>query len=319
MNQNLQTVSHEPLIWTEALPPRFKGIRLPGSTVSSSTGAFGSLCIQELESQHYSIRYNVFDIIQRFVLQVKSVEAGLHTRIMLKGHVDQEMNDDNKWSLRRNQVALLNASLPEITAFYNKNLHISFDTFFSRGLVNEILPMFPSVGKTFNEESPFLSTSHWADTETLELVHSILRCKYEKELRRHFFESRVRELLCRFLLEFSEQDPTQKPPTEEEVTSIYKAEEIINADISKHTNIPELAKKVLLNEWRFKIVFKKIFGMGPYEYLVSQRMKKGKELLKSGVSIKEVAALTGYRPTDFTEAFIHYYGYGPSTVRRKRS
>src|SRR5260221_11797422 len=99
--------------------------------------------------------------------------------------------------------------------------------------------------------------------------------------------------------------------------AVYLAENIINSDITKHNHIPELSKKVLLNEFRFKSVFKKIFGMGPYEYLIRQRMKKAKELLQAGYSVKKIAAKTGYRLRNLITAFRQYYNYTPGSIQRK--
>lgn len=318
MNLILESPSHGPFVWYHALPENFKGLRLPGGTLASVTGAFGSLCIQEFHGHQYSIRFNVFDIIQRFILRAKSNESGFHTRVILKGRVDHETNN-LKWSLRQNQFALLHAAAPEITALYDKNVHISFDTFFSMKMVDELLPLFPSIAKSLEQDALLLTPSQWADAETLELVHSILRCKYEKDLRRHFFESRVRDLLFKYLVQFSSHDPEEKQPTEKELQAVYDAERIINNDIATHTRIPELSKKVLLNEFRLKAIFKKIFGMGPYEYLVRQRMKKARDLLETGLSVKEVAAQTGYRPTDFTVAFTQHFGFTPSSVKKNNS
>jgi AraC-like DNA-binding protein len=75
----------------------------------------------------------------------------------------------------------------------------------------------------------------------------------------------------------------------------------------------------LLNEFRLKKLFKNIFGVGPYEYLVRKRFQKAKILLESGLSVKEVAAQVGYRPSDFTTAFREYFGFTPSSVIKKNS
>ncbi len=157
----------------------------------------------------------------------------------------------------------------------------------------------------------------WADAETLEHVQSILHCRYEDDLRRHFYNSRVRDLLFSYLVQFGEPAFISGKPSAKEMDAVYLAENIINSDITKHNHIPELSKKVLLNEFRFKSVFKKIFGMGPYEYLIRQRMKKAKELLQAGYSVKEVAAKTGYRLTNFITAFRQYYNYTPGSIQRK--
>ena len=90
MNKAYQTLSHAPLLWTDDLPPAFKGSHLPGATIASSSGEFGSVCMQEFGSDQYSIRYNVFDILQRFILKTKKQESGLHAQVILKGHVSME-------------------------------------------------------------------------------------------------------------------------------------------------------------------------------------------------------------------------------------
>jgi AraC-like DNA-binding protein len=75
----------------------------------------------------------------------------------------------------------------------------------------------------------------------------------------------------------------------------------------------------LLNEFRLKLLFKKVFGTGPYEYLIIKRLEKGKELLATGLSVKEVAAQVGYRPSDFTTSFRNHFGYPPSVIKKKPS
>src|SRR5262245_41559849 len=132
MTLNLQTLSHEPLVWSEDLPAGFKGVVLPGSACTSAIGEFGSICIQEFSEAQYAIRFNVFDIIQRFILRFQYAESGLYSRIMLKGRSENEINPDVKWALRRNQFVLMNAPHLPVISHYNKQLHISFDTFFSR-------------------------------------------------------------------------------------------------------------------------------------------------------------------------------------------
>jgi len=317
MNQNLLTLSHGPLVWENTLPPAFKGLRLPGGTLASATGSFGSVCIQEFQADNYSIRFNVFDILQRFIARTSAKESGFHSRIILKGRVDHEMQHLGKWSLRQNQFTVLQAAGPEVTSFYDKNIHISFDAFFSMKLVSELFPLFPSINKQLSQNPVLIAASKWADAETLELVHSFLHCKYEKNFRRHFFESRIRDLLFKYLVQSANRQPDEKEPREKEMEAIYKAEEIISSNIAAHTPIPELSKKVLLNEFRLKQLFKTVFGMGPYEYLIRKRLEKAKELLENGLSVKEVAAQVGYRPSDFTTAFRKHFGFPPSIIKKR--
>lgn len=315
MHPDLKPLSYkEGFTWTDSVPANFKGIRLPGSRLASATGSFGSICIQEFQSEDFSIRLNVHDLAQQLILvNDHSHGSGFHSRILLKGQVSHQLNRV-KWELHPNQFSLIYAEGLRKKEIYDKNLHISFDTFFSFKWVRDILRLFTAFEKRMTAK-PLVFTS-WSDVETLELVQHIIHCKYEKGLRRHFFESRIRDLFFRFLMLSGNDRAEENEPSEKDVKAIYEAEQIINRDITVHISIPELSKKVLLNEFSLKRFFKKIFGMGPYEYLVWQRMKKAKELLAAGLSVKEVAAQTGYRPTGLIVAFSQFYGFTPGSVKK---
>jgi AraC-like DNA-binding protein len=244
-------------------------------------------------------------------------DKGLYIQLVLKGDWLQKQDEQNDHLIRAGQFTLTNTPSLIFTSVFQKGIYITFDTFFSDNLIREFLPSFPSLKKiTAIQEDGYIARV-WADIETVELVHSILHCHYEKKIRRSFFNTRVRDLFFKYLVQWSKHDPGSEEPTGREILAVREAERIINADITKHITVPHLSKKVRLNEFRFKVVFKKILGMGPYEYLVRKRMKKAKELLQEGLSLKEVAAGTGYRPSDFTTAFTQQFGIKPSSLKKR--
>jgi len=314
MKPPLIPLSHKLLEWKDAFPSAFKGVHLPGSSVLSSVGNFGSVCIQEYNSDDFSIRFNVFDLIERFVVKSFFRKSGIYSRLVLKGRIDHKAETDIKWSLRQSQFSLIgdsDRSVRSVVETYERNTHIIFDTHFSMKLAKELLLLYPSY-----IPSP-ISISRYADLETLELVHSILRCKYDKELRFHFLKSRAKDLLFKYLLLNQQEITAEEEISESEINAIHQSAKIIGTDVSKHYAIPELTKQIGFNEFRFKYLFKKIFGIGPYEYLVRKRMAKAKELLQTGLSVKEVAGLVGYRASDFTTVFRTHFGIPPSSAKQK--
>ncbi|TMI89599.1 MAG: helix-turn-helix transcriptional regulator [Bacteroidetes bacterium] len=314
MKPPLIPLSHKMLEWKDAFPSAFKGVHLPGSSVLSSVGNFGSVCIQEYRSDDFSIRFNVFDLIDRFVAKSFYKRPGICSRLVLKGRIDHEATPDIKWTIRQGQFSLngdSGKSLRSHVETYEKNTHISFDTYFSMKLAKELLLLYPSY-------TPAASgITRFADLETVELAHSILRCKYDKELRLHFLKSRAKDLLFKYLLLDQQEITTEEEISESEINAIHQSAKIISTDVSKHYAIPELTKQIGFNEFRFKYLFKKIFGIGPYEYLVRKRMAKAKELLQTGLSVKEVAGLVGYRASDFTTVFRTHFGIPPSSAKQK--
>ena len=314
MKPPLIPLSHKLLEWKDTFPFAFKGVHLPGASVLTTAGNFGSVCIQEYRNDDFSIRFNVFDLLERFVVKSFFRKSGIHSRLVLKGRIDHKTEEDIKWSLRQSQFSLIgdsDRSFSSVVETYEKNTHISFDTYFSVKLAKELLFLYPS----YNPAT--VSISRFADIEIVELAHSILRCKYDRELRLHYFKSRVKDLLFKYLLLDQQEISVEEEISETEINAIHESAEIISTDVSLHYVIPELSKKVRLNEFRFKYLFKKIFGTGPYEYLVRKRMEKAKELLQTGLSVKEVAGLVGYRASDFTTVFRAHFGIPPSSAKRK--
>lgn len=316
MNQNLISLSHNTLDWQDNLPSDFKGWRLPGSKLLSAIGEFGSVCIQEFQDEHYSMRLNVFDLLEQFIVKTIGHKDGLDSTLILKGEATYEINKAEKFHLLQNHFCVIQAEAKEIITIYKRKLHISFDTLFSKKLKDELSIIFESL--KLSKASTLFIPPQRADIEIHDIANSIFRCKYKNNLRRYYFESRVKDLLFKYLAESTTASIEEKEPAEKEVEAVNVAAEIITADLSAHYLIPDLAKKVLLNEFRFKKVFKLLFGVGPYEYLVKKRMEKAKELLNSGLSIKEVAAYVGYRPSDFTTSFRQHFGYPPSLLKKPK-
>jgi AraC-like DNA-binding protein len=308
MDLNLLAISHPPFIWHNEFPPSFKGVSLPGSTIKTSLGEFGSICVQEFIADRYTIRVTVFDLIQHFISKTVVRNFDLQATLLLKGIVENTTGD-TKTIVRPNRFLINNSG--ESTTRFRENLHIIFDTYYSAELLKELTPVFPEL----NNRGDFAISGN-ADADTLDIVHAVLRCKYDEKYRRHFYDSKVRDLLFKYLLLASELSSGKDDPTEKELDAIHKAEQIISNNISEHFSIPELSKKILLNEFRFKQLFKKIFGNGPYEYLMIKRLDKARLLLESGLSVKEVAAQVGYRPSDFTTAFRKHFGYPPSMLKK---
>jgi AraC family transcriptional activator of pyochelin receptor len=180
------------------------------------------------------------------------------------------------------------------------------------------LPLFPKTRELLDEEGFVLTRPRRTDGQMRELINMILRCRLEGEQRRYFFETMVKDLLFRLLVQLNEKEPEKGRPTEREIDAVYKAEKIISDDLKEHFHIPELARKVQINEFRLKLVFRKIFGAAVHEYRQKKRLERAKEMLEAGMAVKVVAAETGYRITHFITAFQDYYGYTPGSIKRNR-
>lgn len=105
------------------------------------------------------------------------------------------------------------------------------------------------------------------------------------------------------------------PPT---VTrSVFSARELINADVSNHILLKDLAHHSGTNECTLKRGFKNIFKITVYQYLLKERMRHAKHLLQStNLKESEIASLCGYESlAGFITTFRRYFGCRPHQLR----
>lgn len=106
---------------------------------------------------------------------------------------------------------------------------------------------------------------------------------------------------CRFLAMESERE------------KIQEAVEILRKHIDQPLTIPELARKVAMNECYLKKGFKSMTGKTIHEYYQQLRLEKAKELLgQEGRTVTEVAHLLGFSSiSHFSTAFKRAIGMRP--------
>ncbi|PRD48957.1 helix-turn-helix domain-containing protein [Sphingobacterium haloxyli] len=98
---------------------------------------------------------------------------------------------------------------------------------------------------------------------------------------------------------------------------VLLAKQIIEEDLSKNRNIPELAKQVGTNVQYLKKYFKQYFGKTVMNYITEKKMEYAKELILTGNHrISDVARMTGYKhATHFTTAFKRHFGFIPNSLK----
>ena len=95
--------------------------------------------------------------------------------------------------------------------------------------------------------------------------------------------------------------------------------EFLHSKYNEKVSLKECAKIANMSEAHFRKLFKKITGVSPYQYLVTIRLDKAKDMIKySKKSITEIAFDLGYPSiASFTKAFRNYTGVPPSEFRQK--
>ena len=126
--------------------------------------------------------------------------------------------------------------------------------------------------------------------------------------------------VAHLLLEGLHEESEDLPETRESEAALA-ARDLIMANLADHYTISEIAKKVDINEYRLKYVFKRTYGTGMFDYLQKARMTEARRLLlETDLPFDEIGKLIGYQHlTNFIHAFSRFYKYPPSAVRKTKS
>lgn len=212
----------------------------------------------------------------------------------------------------------------EIKTLFHKEKEYNFiHAHYSLPLIEQLASLFPFIQDIVNKASvktPLaIGNPRWATSQMQEIIQNILYCPYDENLRRFYYENKLKEFLFLMLVEASRKIPAAEKISQLEIDSVHHARSIILSDLEKHLTIPDISKKVQLNEFKLKLVFKQVFGKGVFETLLQARMQKARALaLETNKPIKEIASIIGYqRITSFITAFRKHYGYTPASLRRK--
>ncbi|MDZ4725697.1 MAG: AraC family transcriptional regulator [Leptospira sp.] len=105
-----------------------------------------------------------------------------------------------------------------------------------------------------------------------------------------------------------------------DINRIFRARELLIADLENPPNISELAKKVSLNTSKLKAGFKEIYKDTIYGYLSNYRLDLTYNMiLNEGLNVTEAATSIGYSSlSKFSIAFKKKFGINPSYLLKMR-
>jgi len=301
------------------------GILLPGSQTLFSEKDFGTILIQEFNADHYSLRYSIFNFLKKITLLFQEEKTGIISRFLLKGSLSIKIRGEEKVHLREGQFILLSAIDNKETAVFDKGKEYRiFDTAYSIETLKQLVTSFPSLNEYISAGSSAkgslkLQRPRFASPKMTEIVYDLLKCPYDENLRKLYFENKVNDFLFEMLVQTYKTKPVAAELEPKELDAVVNARNIILSDLKKHFTIPEISQQVQLNEFKLKAGFKQQFGTGIFEFLIQARMEKARKLLiETDKPIKEIASLTGYdHLTNFITAFGRYFEVTPGSLRRK--
>ncbi len=151
---------------------------------------------------------------------------------------------------------------------------------------------------------------------SIKLILNQLTTKQTNEtLRPIFIKGKVYELLSYYFSTTSENEMEHCPyiASEETVSKIKHAKEIIMEEMNNPPTLTDLAKKVGLNIKKLKTDFKEFYGVPVFTFLLNYKMELAKKMLQEQqLNVNELAIHLGYSTSShFIAAFKRKFGITP--------
>jgi AraC-like DNA-binding protein len=105
-----------------------------------------------------------------------------------------------------------------------------------------------------------------------------------------------------------------------DVPAIELAKTLIEKDPVNHLNIPILADRAGINEFKLKQGFRELFQTSPYQYRLHLCLKKAKQLLEeTDDTIDQIASKVGFETYNgFSTAFKKAFNVAPTEYRNRQ-
>lgn len=163
--------------------------------------------------------------------------------------------------------------------------------------------------------------------EYRQLLDEIFETDTQSPISNLVLQNRVLLLTEKFLHTFLEKgfsinEPGRKiKEKEKDIQALKEVEDILSdANLEKFPSIETLSKTAMMSSTKLKTKFKSVYGMKLYEFYNRNRLKKAKEMLKSGkYSVKEVGHDIGFSNlSNFAKAFKKEFGILPNEILKAK-
>ncbi|QKF58524.1 helix-turn-helix domain-containing protein [Aliarcobacter lanthieri] len=166
-------------------------------------------------------------------------------------------------------------------------------------------------------------------TETninIKLANELFNSPFTNELHNIYLQSKVLEIIYNEFNEIkncickNECSCEKIKLSNDDIEALYKARDII---LLTHDfpDLPSLARRVAINEFKLKFGFRKLFNTTVGQMILERKMIYAKQLLEtSEYSVSEVAFYVGYKyQQSFSNAFFQFFGIRPKDIMKKRN
>lgn len=281
---------------------------------------------KSLRNAHYDILHFYADF--KKTVRVNRMEDTTHVsfHFELSGRSDASITGFKEvLSMEKGHFNVMNCIDPVSTFTFPEQQKYEYiclglkPTFF-RQILAECGPGFQEIfdrsarAESFSLFSQSKRMDHWQNT-TLGLISAP---PVADALKASYITSKVKELVLLTL----NHDPQNNKDKTDDISSadaerLMSCKAYLSENFLHQLTLEEISRNFMLNEFKLKRGFKKLFGTTVFGYIQQLRLNHAQTLLLSGgFTVGEVAAVIGYASDSaFIRAFRQCYGYSPGKYR----
>ena len=151
------------------------------------------------------------------------------------------------------------------------------------------------------------------NTELTATINKLIReCMATTATKDALVDLALQELLVR-IVQTQAVNRISEGKTQESGTAVQHVAGFIKSNIDKPLSLKELSDKACMSTTSFYRYFKRETGMSPIEFLLNEKIKHAKQLLRNpGIQINEVCFMSGFEDCNyFIRLFKKYEGITP--------
>jgi len=102
----------------------------------------------------------------------------------------------------------------------------------------------------------------------------------------------------------------------EELRHLRRARDFIDRCYDEPLNVPAMAEAALMSPSHFARRFREVYSESPYGYLITRRIERAQQLLRSGAAVTDACMEVGFTSLgSFSSRFSEVVGMSPSRYR----
>jgi AraC-like DNA-binding protein len=264
--------------------------------------------VQEFEGvipfNHFSAKYVVAGE-EKYSINNKKFLVKSGEYIVGNQHIHSSILIDSPQPVQGICIDISRAKIQEVMQFTFQEYKALDDFLFSEAFFShKYSSQNTTLGKALSTiENKFQSLLETPELVTNELFFTLAECivNDQRKCFTHFAK-----------LQFMKQETNQRL-----FSFLWNAKEYMEQHFQESISVEQIAAHVNVSEYHFIRLFKSIFTVTPYQYILQQRLNFAKVLLLENVAIKEVAYQCGFADVQsFSKAFKSTFGITPNTFKK---